>query len=196
MVAISIALFVLWCEWIHARRSQRVAHLAFGPGGKPRPWTRAVPFFRALSVSLMVWALCFILLHDGERDASSDQNGELSPDETEYVSLILDFSPSMLLQDGGDKGEITRKDRMKVVVESLLGRFGEHVRFNLVCFYTKPMPMVEDAFDKNIVYNVLNDLPIERVMGPGKTDLGKAINKGLEIIENKPKGKYYGDSRH
>ena len=134
----------------------------------------------------MCWALVFVLFSDLNRLNQEGKKTELLPDETEYVSLILDFSPSMLLTDGGQKGEITRKEQMKRVVDSLLERFGEHVRFSLIAFYTRPMPMVTDAQDKNIVSNVLNELPIERVMGPGKTELGQAIKMTLEMVENKP----------
>jgi Ca-activated chloride channel homolog len=176
---------VLFCEWLHAKRVEKVAGLAFGPGGGPRKWTKAVPGFRAVVLAGITWALTFLLLTSQTLFVDPNNIDQIPEDQIEHVMLLLDLSPSMMLVDAGETGEISRRDQMKGVVSSIVERFGKHVRYTLVCFYTRPMPMVEDAFDKAIIYNVLDDLPIEKTMGPGKTNLAKAVSKGLELAAEK-----------
>ncbi len=183
--AVFVLFFVLLCEWLQSRRIKKVAELAFGPSGKPRGWTLVVPWFRAVVLACITWSLVFLLLTSDTLFVDPNSADELAEDQVENVLLLLDFSPSMMLEDAGKLGDLSRREQMKRVVTSVVERLGKHVRYTLVCFYTRPMPMVEDAFDKAIVYNVLDDLPIEKVMGPGKTDLAKALNKGLELVGDK-----------
>lgn len=181
-----VLLFVILSEWLHSRRVKKVASLAFGPEEKPRYWTKVVPWYRALMLAGMAWALVFLLVT--EQTLFIDRPGieEVPEDEIEHALLLCDLSPSMMLADAGEAGVLTRREQMKEVVNSIVGRFGRHVRYTLVCFYTRPVSIVKDASDKEILYNVLNDLPIEDVIGPGKTDLASAVNKGLELVADKP----------
>lgn len=134
----------------------------------------------------MTWALVFLLLTSQTLFADRSSSNEIPSDEIEHTLLLCDLSPSMRLVDAGEMGELTRREQMKKVVTSIVERFGKQVRYTLVCFYTKPVPMVKDASDKAILYNVLDDLPIEKAIGPGKTDLAAAVNKGLELATDHP----------
>lgn len=185
LAAAGVALvFVLACEYVHARRGARLARLAFGPEERSRAWARAVPFYRAATVAGMAWALVYLLLMNSAQ-AGIQVGLENDPDAgTQEVVLLLDYSPSMFLEDSGKEGLTTRRDRMSQVISSILDRTGPHVRFTLICFYTKPLPIVRSASDKAIVRNVLNDLPIERAMSPGQTNLGSAVAKALEITRD------------
>ena len=51
-------------EWLHARRSARLAHLAFGPAGRPRAWVSAAAPVRVLAVGLLGWGLLVLLAAD------------------------------------------------------------------------------------------------------------------------------------
>lgn len=184
--AVIVILSALFCEWLQSCRIKKVAALAFGHSAKPRVWTQLVPCFRAAVLGAMTWSLVHLFLTSQTLFVDPNNTNELSEDQIETVLLVLDFSPSMMLVDAGETGEATRKEQMKRVVTSIVERLGKHVRYTLVCFYTRPMPMVEGAFDKAIIYNVLDDLPIEKTMGPGKTDLGKALSNGLELVVDKP----------
>src|SRR5688500_8621882 len=94
-------------ELVHARRSRRVARLAFGPGGQPRKWTQIGPWFRAAATGLLAWGLTMLLLI-GPRTARSD----LIPEGGyRHLLLALDVSPSMQLQDAGPAGKQTRAQR-------------------------------------------------------------------------------------
>ena len=183
--AVGVVFWVLFCEWLQARRISKVAALAFGPAAEPRQWTKAVPWFRAAALGGITWALVYLLLTPETLFLDPNSTDDVDEEQIEHVMLLLDFSPSMTLIDAGETGEISRKEQMTNVVTSIAERFGKHVRYSLVCFYVKPMPMVENATDKAILYNILDELPIEQVMGPGKTDLAKAVSKGLQLSVEK-----------
>jgi Ca-activated chloride channel family protein len=179
-------LFVVLCEFIHARRGARLARLAFGPDERSRRWTRGVPAFRAVAVAGLCWSLTYLLLMNALQDPLKiDPQHDLAEDAEELV-FLLDYSPSMLLEDSGSDAMTARRDRMAAVISAILDRAGPHVRYTLICFYTKPLPIVRSAFDKAIVRNVLNDLPVERAMSSGKTDLGGAVAKAIEIARDFP----------
>jgi len=140
-----------------------------------------VPAYRVLTVAGLTWSLVYLLLSSTLQDplrVGARDDREADP---EQLVLLLDYSPSMLLEDSGDDGLTARRDRMADVVSAVLDRTGPHVRYTLICFYTRPLPVVHSAFDKAIVRNVLNDLPIERAMSAGKTDLGAAVATAIDV---------------
>ncbi|MHC4501953.1 MAG: vWA domain-containing protein [Planctomycetota bacterium] len=186
-VAVAVVLFVSLTEWLHVRRMRRAGALAFGPSGKPRGWVNAVPFFRAACLSGMAWALTFLCMASPVTTESS-AGDEPAVETGENLILLWDFSPSMALLDAGAEGEISRKERMQQVMGSMVDRLGRQVRYSLICFYARPMPIVERAYDKAVVYNVLNDLPVEKAMEAGKTDLAAAVNASLKMAEEYPDG--------
>ncbi len=184
--AVLTLLVALIAEWMHARRVRRVAPLAFGPAGKPRRWVRLVPWFRVLALSGMAWALLTLLAFKtamlGAPHAADREDAK-----TEHLVLVMDYSPSMILPDSGPKGTQTRKDRMREVIGSVVDRMGKHVAYTVLCFYTSAQPVTQKVFDREIVRNILNDLPVEYALLPGKTDLGKAVNSALELIQDYPR---------
>jgi len=175
-------------EWLQARRVRRMGRLAFGPAGARR-WTIVVPFFRVLSLAAIAWSLLTLLM------ALAGGGGAATPQprrNAETVFLVLDYSPSMMIADAGpDAKKLTRKQRMRDVVNAIVDRLGEHVDYSLVCFYTRAYPICEKVSDRRVVRNVLNDLPIEVAMENGPTDLGRSVNEALQraaaMDGNRPK---------
>jgi len=181
--AVLALLLAAGAEWIHARRVRRVTDLAFGPSGRPRRWTSLVPAFRTISLAAMTWSLLTLLIaHLGLGGGRALESGE----RNEHVVFLLDYSPSMTLTDAGseDEEKISRKQRMRDVVNAIVDRFGEHVNYSLIAFYTRPYPICENVFDRRVVRNMLNDLPIETAMESGPTDLGRAVNETLELADS------------
>ncbi|MGA0868095.1 MAG: hypothetical protein ACO3UM_04115, partial [Planctomycetota bacterium] len=97
VVATAVVL-TLAAEWLHARRTARIAALAFGPAGRPASWVRVVPWARAVAAGLLALGLGTLL-----RIEPKVHTGEASGDEEEFrhLVLVLDVSPSMRLQDAG-----------------------------------------------------------------------------------------------
>ena len=93
----------------------------------------------------MTWALVFLLVTDQTLFIDRMGMEEVLEDEIEHTLLLCDLSPSMMLVDAGETGELTRREQMNQVVTSIVERFGMHVRYTLVCFKTRPVPNVKDA---------------------------------------------------
>ena len=180
------SLLALAAEWLQARRVRRVAPLAFGPAGKPRRWVALVPCVRVLALTGIAWAL-LVLLVVRTSVLGPPPAGHSAKSEAEHLVLVLDYSPSMTLPDSGPKGSQTRRDRLRDVIGSVVERAGKHVVYTVLCFYTRALPVAQKVSDRDIVRNVLNDLPIEYALEPGKTDLGKAVNSALELIQDYPR---------
>ena len=187
-----VLLVAALAEWLHARRVRRVRALAFGPSGKARRWTALLPTFRTVALAAMTWSLLTLLMvHLG---MAGNGNGDLG-ERSENVLFLLDYSPSMTVIDAGPRHEepVSRKQRMRDVVNAIVDRFGEHVNYSAVCFYTRPYPICEEVFDRRVVRNMLNDLPLEIAMENGPTDLGRAINETLELADSlEGKSRRYG----
>ena len=179
-------LLALAAEWLQARRIRKVAPLAFGPAGRPRRWVALVPWVRVAALTGIAWAL-LVLLTVKTSVLGAPAAEHPARDAAEYLVLVLDYSPSMTLPDSGPKGDQTRKDRLRDVVGSVVERMGKQVAYTVLCFYTRALPIAEKVSDRDIVRNVLNDLPIEYALEPGKTDLGKAVNAALDLIQDYPR---------
>ncbi len=179
-------LIAAFTEWLHARRVKRLAMLSFGPSGNPRAWTAAVPWVWIVCLSGIAWCLVALL----QLSAASVSGGDNEPGQqgadTEQLVLLVDVSPSMLIVDAGVKGDQTRRDRVGNVVSSMLDRMGRQVRYTVICFYTGSIPVAKMVKDKAIVRNVFNDLPVDIIMKPGKTDLGLAVKDTLDFISDYP----------
>lgn len=172
-------------EWLHARRCRRVAVLAFGPSGKPRPWTRVAPFLRVGALGLLTWGLLTLFLLDPR---------VLKPKQTpeggyRHLVIALDVSPSMQLKDAGPTSQMTRAQRASELLTSVLERSAlEQMRVSVVAFYTGAKPVVVDTYDLEVVKNILNDLPLDVAFNAGKTALLDGIKESFDLAKPwKPK---------
>jgi Ca-activated chloride channel family protein len=185
MIAAYAALTVLalaaLAEWLHARRSRRVARLAFGPSGKAREWTRAVPSARVASLGLLGWGLTTLYLLDprGARPQKTPEGGY------RHLIIALDASPSMQLRDGGPDRQKTRAQRASELTMSVLERtMLEQVRISVVAFYTGAKPVVVDTYDLGVIKNILDDLPLDVAFDPGKTKLFDGLREASELAKS------------
>jgi Ca-activated chloride channel family protein len=179
-IAFGVLALAALAEWLHVRRCQRVARLAFGPAGRAREWTVVVPWLRVLAISALVWGL-FTLLAIKPRSARSDKVPEGG---YRHLVLALDVSPSMQLQDAGPAGQQTRAKRASDVLMSLLQRIAiDQVRVSIVAFYTGAKPVLVDTFDLELVKNALDDLPLDLAFDPGKTSLLGSVRDAAELAK-------------
>jgi Ca-activated chloride channel family protein len=173
-------------EWLQSRRIRRMSYLAFGPSGKPYKWTIVAPWIRIICLTAIAWILLSVLLLSNSIKVMDDVPVDTADNAAEQFVLLVDLSPSMSIRDAGIKGEQSRRERTKDIIFSLLDRMGKQVRYTVLCFYTRTIPVVQKAHDKAVVRNVFDELPIEQVMKPGQTDLGLAIGDTLNFIDDYP----------
>jgi len=178
LIVLVFMLMVGAAEWWHQRRITRVAHLAFGPQGQPRKWTKAAPWLRTLACGAALWG-CLTLFNLGPVVVQSKQIPEGG---YRHLLLALDVSPSMKLKDGGPEKSQTRTHRAGEVLMSVLERIAtDQVRISVVAFYTTAKPVVVDTYDLEVVRNILNDLPLELAFDVGKTKLFEGIRMAVDM---------------
>ncbi len=165
-------------EWSHARRTRRVARLAFGSTGKPAQWAAAAPFVRVLGIAAAVWGAWILITYD---PVGGDQTP--APRASKQLLIALDVSPSMLIKDAGpDADKVSRSQWAGKVVQGVLDRLNmKQTRITLVAFYTKAMTVLTDTTDKNVVANMFDGLQLHVAFNPGPTDLASGVNSALQV---------------
>jgi Ca-activated chloride channel family protein len=178
--ALAAAALTACGEWLHARRVGRLSALAFGPGARPRRWTRLAPVLRVMGMAGLAWSLVTLMAFNNlvrDRDRRSQT--------TRHLMVMLDVSPSMLLADAGEGGAETRTARASAVLKSVLDRVpGDNVRFTAAGFYTESRLMVKECQDRELILHLAGGTPFHITYKPGKTDLLTSINQAGEIMKN------------
>lgn len=180
MLALAVALLAMLGEFLHARRCRRTARLAFGPSGRPRPWTMATPLLRVAALTSLAWGLMTLWL-------LPPKSTEMTPSATglRHLVLALDVSPSMQLEDGGAERKQTRAQRASEVVMSILERADlTRLRMSVVAFYTGAKPVVVDTYDLAVVKNILDDLPLEMAFDVGQTALLDGVRESAALARD------------
>lgn len=180
--AIAAALAALG-EWLHSRRIRRIGPLAFGPAGRPRAWTKAAAPLRVAAIAAVAWSLVTLVTFDNRtRESRGGNNTE------RHLVVMLDVSPSMLLRDAGEAGNLSRKERAAEVLKSVLDRLpDENVAFTVIGFYTEARMLVEQCRDRELVLHLASGTPFHVTYSPGKTDILTSMNQAGKMIENLPR---------
>jgi len=165
-------------EWLHGRRTARVARLAFGSSGAPARWTVCAPFVRVIGIAAAAWGAAVLVGYD---PVGGDQTP--APRASKQLLIALDVSPSMLIKDAGPAAEkVTRSQWAGKVVQGVLDRLDmKQTRISLVAFYTKAMTVLSDSTDKNVIANMFDGLQLHVAFDPGPTDLASGVNSALQI---------------
>ena len=184
LVAIAALALASLGEWMHRRRVERVARLAFGSGGAPARWAAAAPWLRCLCVTALAWSASTLALIDPIHMYEKPRR-----QASKHLLICLDVSPSMMLEDAGPFAEkVTRAEWGGKLAQAILDRLDtETTRVTLVAFYTEALPVVLETFDKDVVENALDGLPMYVAFEPGGTDLHKGISKSLDIARVWPR---------
>jgi len=171
LAALLVLLVSLGTEALHARRTQKLARLFFGPGERPSAWVRGVPLLRALATTATIWGLGTLLLIEPMKHSATDSQ-LLRDGEYKHVLMVLDVSPSMRLVDAGPDGTQSRMQRARDVMESFFKRVPlEQYRISVIAVYNGARPVVQDTVDIEVVRNILGDLPMHYAFPSGKTRL-------------------------
>lgn len=180
IVLASAALLALIGEALHLRRVRRLAHLAFGPTAAPRPWVRMAPFLRVLAHSGLAWGLCTLMLIE----PSVHRSGDVPDEEWRHLLLVMDVSPSMLLRDAGQKGDQSRMERAKDLLDSLfervpIGKF----KISVIATYNGAKPVVEDTKDFELVRHLLTQVDMRYAFKSGSTRLFDGIAEAARLAK-------------
>lgn len=180
MVAVAVGVLVAVGEWLHARRTSRIARLAFGEHGRPAAWVGLVPVFRVVAVGMLTWGLLMLAVLDPEVRSMDDPDGA-----SKHLLVALDVSPSMLLEDSGPEREkVMRSIWGGKVVQGILDRLDmATTRITLVAFYTDAITVLKETHDKSVIANALDGLPMYVAFKSGPTKVQEGVNKALEIAK-------------
>jgi Ca-activated chloride channel family protein len=178
IISASVAVLAVAGEFAHSRRTARLASLAFGPGMRPRRWTKVAPALRVLAITSAAWALTILCVIEPKvfkvREAAANQQ--------RHVVIVLDVSPSMKLDDAGIDGKQRRSKRASELMFSFFKRVPmELVKLTVIATYTGAKPVVVDTRDVAVVRNILDDLPLDHAFDSGKTDLFSGIREAARI---------------
>lgn len=183
---IAAAAALLLCaaaEWLHARRVQRVAQLAFGPGRVPSLWARMAPALRVLAASALAWGLATLLVIEPRRYAQTGSDEAFAADP-KHILLVLDVSPSMRLEDAGPDRKQPRMARARQLMESFFERIPlEEYRVSVVAVYNGAKPVVIDTKDFEVIRNILGDLPMNYAFPAGKTKLFDGLEEAAKMAK-------------
>lgn len=167
----------LLAEWLHWRRTRRLAGLAFGPSRQPTLLGRLSPLLRVGAQTALAWGLAMLLTIPPQTVGGADVN----PQQPRHVIILLDVSPSMRLQDAGNDKQLVRMQRARELIESLFDRVPiQQYRLSVIAFYDKAIPVVIDTRDIEVVKNCFTDIPLYYAFKGKQTNLFA----GLEAAAN------------
>ena len=176
--AILAAALAAFAERRHARRTARVARLAFGPTGAPARWARAAPALRVAGMALAAFGAVLLARWD-----PLAREPVPNPRAARQLLVVLDVSPSMNLADAGPT--IPRRMRgvwAGTVLRGILDRLDmADTRVTLVAFYTKAAVMLRNSDDKELVSGLMDGLPLYTAFKAGETDMQAGLDAAFDL---------------
>jgi len=183
VIPISVLILSAVAEWLHWRRTQKVAQLAFGPGRRPTLFGRVSPIIRVAMLTLLAWGLINLLALYPKVHRTTIK--EVDPNKAQHLVLVLDVSPSMRIQDGGLDKSQSRLNRASEVVKSIFSRVSQdYLHLSIVATYNGALPVVVDTRDLELIDNMLNQLPMHHAFKSGKTKLFDGIQVACDISKD------------
>jgi Ca-activated chloride channel family protein len=180
-VAVAVLVAAVAAEGLHFRRVVRAAPLAFGP--RRGVWALAVvsPLLRAASLAAVAWGLAALRF---DVPPKTHKTGEIKDTEYRHLVLVLDVSKSMTLTDSGPTAKQTRAHRAADVIQSFFDRVqAERYKTTVVAVANGAKPVVIDTTDREVVRNILTDLPMRHAFKPGETDIFSGLEEAARIAK-------------
>lgn len=177
LVALATTILVVAAEVVHSRRVRAVQPLL---PGLPKALFLAASLARVISLAGLAWALTALLLLPPKAHRSKLET--IAPADREHLLLVLDVSPSMRLQDAGEVGTDSRTGRASNLVKSLLQRVSdEKMHFTVIATYNGAKAVVKESRDREVLLNILSDLPMHYAFETGKTRLFDGLEEAAKI---------------
>jgi Ca-activated chloride channel family protein len=185
LIAVSVVLVAAAAETLHFRRVLRAAPLAFGPRRGMLAVGAAAGVLRAVALGAVAWGLATLFL----LPPKSYKINEIKEGEYRHLVLVLDVSPSMQLEDAGPTGKQKRSERAADLIQSFFERVqAEKYKTTIVAFYTSAKPVVLDTTDREVVRNILVDLPMRHAFKAGETNIFSGLEEAARIAKPWPPG--------
>lgn len=174
-------------ERLQRRRVERLGCLLFNDDRRPTALVRCAPAVRVLCFGGCVWGFVILALVPpvvGEV--------EPEPDASKHVLICLDASPSMFLEDAGPQFSTTDNSQQRMVragevLRGILDRVdAEKTRVTVFAVYTRAVPILEETFDKSVVSNLFDGLPIFAAFEQGETKLSSSVSDAVEYARRWP----------
>ncbi|MDP6986969.1 MAG: VWA domain-containing protein [Phycisphaerales bacterium] len=185
MIALAAALLVAVAQWLHRRRVARISHLAFGPADRPAAWVPAAAPLRVAGMALVVWGLIILAVLDPK-----PKNDQTPRETSKHLLIAFDVSPSMLLEDAGPAhNKMTRSRWAGELVQGVLDRLDPATtRISMVAIYTDALPIFKETFDKEVIRNAMDGLPLYAAFQSGPTKLEEGVVKAFDVAKPWLKG--------
>ncbi len=172
-------------ELIHFTRVIRIAPLAFGPGRARVGVAAAAAVFRVLSLGAAVWGLTVLLV----LPPKAHRAGEIKDNEYRHLVLVLDVSRSMDVEDAGPGGKQKRSERAADLIQSFFERVqAERYKTTVVAVASEAKPVVQDTTDREVVRNILTELPMRHAFKPGETNIFAGLEQAARLAKPWPPG--------
>lgn len=181
LIAICILVLAAFAESMHRKRVNRIARLVFGANESPARWAKGEPYIRSLALAGCSWGLMILLLVP-----ATVTEVEPDPEASKHLLICLDASPSMFLEDAGRQFAGKEQDQQRMVragevMRAVLDRIdGEKTRVTVFGVYTRAVPIIEETFDKSVVNNLFDGLPIFAAFEQGPTALSSSVSQAIE----------------
>ena len=180
LVALAAAVLAAMAEVLHSRRVALVRPLL---QGTPDFLLWLVPLIRVLCLTGLTWALTVLFFLPPKAHRSKLET--IEPADREHLLLVLDVSPSMRLKDAGEVGTDSRTRRASALVKSLLQRVSdEKMHFTVVATYSGAKSVVKESRDREVLLNILEDLPMHYAFETGKTKLFDGLEEAAKISKD------------
>lgn len=180
-----VAVLAVGAEVLHFGRVLRLAPLAFGPRRSRLALAAVAPFLRVAAFGAAAWGFTVLLV----LPPKSHKAGEIKPHEYRHLVLVLDVSPSMQIEDAGPEGKQKRADRAADLIQSFFKRVqAERYKTTVVAVYTDAKPVVLDTTDREVVRNILTELPMRHAFKAGETNLFAGLEEAAKIARPWPPG--------
>jgi Ca-activated chloride channel family protein len=180
IVAGAIVLLATSAELLHFRRVLRASPLAFG--SSPRGMIQATfsAIMRVLALGALAWGLVTLLF----LPPKGHRQGQINESDYRHLVLVLDISRSMEAEDGGPSGKQKRAERAADLIQSFFERVqAERYKTTIVAVASEAKPVVIDTTDREVVRNILTELPMRHAFKPGDTNLFAGLEEAAKIAK-------------
>lgn len=175
-----VVLVAVAAELLHYIRVWRIAPLAFGPR-RGRFFLAAIaPAFRVPALAAATWGLVVLLV----LNPKSHVQGEIKESEYRHLVLVLDVSRSMEVEDAGPGGKQKRAERAADLIQSFFERVqAERYKTTVIAVASEAKPVVVDTTDREVIRNILTELPMRHAFKAGETNMFAGIEEAARVAK-------------